>query len=105
MNLVTPAAVVRLLEYMYRSPLREQWLSMLPVAGADGTLHARMAGTPAAGRIYAKTGTLSHVSALSGYARRRDGRMLAFSVLVNNYNVPANGVTAVIDRLCAMMVE
>lgn len=105
LDLVTPTAVVRLLEFMYRSPFREQWLSVLPVAGADGTLHARMAGTSAAGRIYAKTGTLSHVSALSGYARRRDGRILAFSVLVNNYNVPANGVTAVIDRLCALVME
>lgn len=105
LDLVTPTAVVRLLEQMYRSPVRDAWVSLLPVAGLDGTLHARFTGTLAAGRIFAKTGTLSHVSALSGYARRRSGEMLAFSILVNNYNCPAAEVRAAIDRVAAMMLE
>ena len=77
----------------------------MPVAGEDGTLHARFTGTLAAGRIFAKTGTLSHVAALSGYARRRDGKMLAFSILVNNYNGPAGELRVAIDRVCTLMVE
>ena len=105
LDLVSPATVVRLLTYLYRSPVREQWMSLLPVGGRDGTLHARFAGSPAAGRIRAKTGSLSHVSALSGYARRKNGKMLAFSILVNNYGGPASGVTAAIDRICRLMVE
>ena len=86
LDLVTPAAVVRLLAHMYHSAVRDVWVGLLPVAGQDGTLHARFAGTPLTGRVFAKTGTLSHAGALSGYARRRNGRMLAFSILVNNYN-------------------
>lgn len=105
LDLVTPAAVVRLLAHMYGSPFRDAWVSLLPVAGQDGTLHARFADTAGEGRIFAKTGTLSHVSALSGYARRKDGQMLAFSILVNNYNGPAADVRAVIDRVCALMLE
>ena len=80
-------------------------MSLLPVAGLDGTLHARFAGTAVAGRIFAKTGSLSNVAALSGYARRRNGKMLAFSILVNNYNGPAADLRAAIDRVCALMLE
>ena len=105
MDLVTPTAVVRLLAYMYRSTQRDAWVSLLPVAGQDGTLHARFTGTPAAGRIFAKTGSLSHVAALSGYARRKDGKVLAFSILVNNYNGPEAVLQAAIDRVCTLMIE
>ena len=105
LDLVTPDAVVRLLAYMYRSPARAAWLSLLPVAGQDGTLHERFKGTVAAGRIFAKTGSLSHVSALSGYARRKNGEMLAFSILVNNYSQTPAEVRAAIDRLCLLILE
>jgi D-alanyl-D-alanine carboxypeptidase/D-alanyl-D-alanine-endopeptidase (penicillin-binding protein 4) len=105
LDLVAPSAVVRLLAHLYRSPLRDAWLNLLPVAGRDGTLHARFTGSRAAGRIFAKTGSLSHVSALSGYARRKNGKMLAFSILVNNYNVPVADVQAAIDRICVLLLE
>jgi D-alanyl-D-alanine carboxypeptidase/D-alanyl-D-alanine-endopeptidase (penicillin-binding protein 4) len=39
----------------------------LPVAGMTGTLAQRLRGTPAAGRVLAKTGTLDGVVALSGF--------------------------------------
>jgi D-alanyl-D-alanine carboxypeptidase/D-alanyl-D-alanine-endopeptidase (penicillin-binding protein 4) len=105
LDLVSPAAVAGLLAYLYRSAVRDQWLSLLPVSAQDGTLHARFAGTLAAGRIRAKTGSLSHVSTLSGYAQRGSGQMLAFSILVNNYHGPAADLTAAIDRVCELMVE
>ena len=105
LDLVTPTAVVRLLEHMHHSAARDAWIGLLPVAGVDGTLHARLAGTEAAGRIFAKTGTLSHTSALSGYARRGNGQMLAFSILVNNYNGPAEDLRAAIDRVCTLMLQ
>jgi D-alanyl-D-alanine carboxypeptidase/D-alanyl-D-alanine-endopeptidase (penicillin-binding protein 4) len=105
LDLVAPAAVVELLAHLYHSPARDSWVSLLPVAGQDGTLHARFADTPAAGHIFAKTGSLSHVAALSGYARRKNGTMLAFSILVNNYNGPPADLRAAIDRVCALMLE
>ena len=105
LNLVTPAAVVKLLRYMYGSPARASWISMLPVGGLDGTLASRFGDVPAAGRIHAKTGSLSHVSALSGYVERLDGRWIAFSVLVNNYNGTAAEVRGVMDRICTLIME
>ena len=105
LNLVTPAAVVQLLRYMYASPARDNWISLLPVGGQDGTLSTRLGDGAAAGRIHAKTGTLSHVSALSGYARRTDGSWVAFSVLVNNYNGHGSDVRGAMDRICNLIVE
>jgi D-alanyl-D-alanine carboxypeptidase/D-alanyl-D-alanine-endopeptidase (penicillin-binding protein 4) len=104
-NLVTPAAVVKLLDFMYRSPNRENWLSLLPVGGEDGTLRLRLRKTAAAGRIRAKTGSLTHVSSLSGYAERRDGSMLVFSFLANNQSAPGSEVRAVLDRICVLMTQ
>jgi D-alanyl-D-alanine carboxypeptidase/D-alanyl-D-alanine-endopeptidase (penicillin-binding protein 4) len=66
LNLVQPRAVVKLLQYMYATP---EWMGLLPVGGEDGSLATRFTGTRAAGKIHAKTGTLSHVSALSGYVQ------------------------------------
>jgi D-alanyl-D-alanine carboxypeptidase/D-alanyl-D-alanine-endopeptidase (penicillin-binding protein 4) len=105
LNLVSPATVVKLLSYMYASPARDNFLSILPVGGQDGTLGARFSDPSIAGRIHAKTGSLSHVSALSGYAQRRRGDWIAFSILVNNYNGPTAEVRAVMDRICELMLE
>jgi D-alanyl-D-alanine carboxypeptidase/D-alanyl-D-alanine-endopeptidase (penicillin-binding protein 4) len=104
-SLVTPGAMVKLLRFMYASPHRQNWLGLLPVGGEDGTLRLRLRGTAAAGRIHAKTGSLTHVTALSGYAERKDGTMLAFSFLANNESVPAAEVRAVLDRVCVLMTE
>jgi D-alanyl-D-alanine carboxypeptidase/D-alanyl-D-alanine-endopeptidase (penicillin-binding protein 4) len=106
LNVLTPTAIVKLLRFMYRGPLRDTWISLLPVAGEDGTLGTRFdAGTPGHDKVHAKTGSLSHVSALSGYIERPRHKWLAFSILVNNYNAHAADVRAVMDQICNFMVE
>lgn len=105
LNVVTPAAVVKLLRAMDLSPVREQWIQMLPVAGVDGTLKRRLKDTPASGRISAKTGSLTHVTALGGYLERRDGSRLVFSILANNQKASSTDVRALVDKLCLAAVE
>lgn len=61
------------------------WYDALPIACQDGTLAGRMCATPAAGNLRAKTGSMTGVSALSGYVTDADGRELVFSVLTNDY--------------------
>lgn len=104
-NLVTPLTVVKLLRYMYQSPARENWISLLPVGGQDGSLGNRFTSPAVAGRIHAKTGSVAHVSALSGYLQRNNGDWVAFSILVNNFNGPAGEIRNVIDRICALIME
>lgn len=73
-------------------------LESLAIAGVDGTLKSRFKGTNGAGWIRAKTGSLSGVVSLAGYAGRRDGKVLTFSFL---YNGPQdeNKVREAFDQL------
>jgi D-alanyl-D-alanine carboxypeptidase/D-alanyl-D-alanine-endopeptidase (penicillin-binding protein 4) len=103
-NLVTPDALTKVLEHMYRDArLREAWFAAMPVAGVDGTLEKRMKGTAAEGRVFAKTGSLSSVRALSGYIQARSGEWFVFSILANNFASPttAADVDGVIDQVVA----
>jgi serine-type D-Ala-D-Ala carboxypeptidase/endopeptidase (penicillin-binding protein 4) len=105
LNLVTPHAIVALLMYMAKSANDEDWTTMFPIGGIDGTLENRMKSKKMKGRVIAKTGSLSHVTALSGYITRRSGRRYAFSILVNNYNGPASDIREVIDKICNVLVD
>ena len=103
-NIVTPHAVSSLLRYMANSPLREDWMGLLPIGGVDGSLRLRFRALRLHGEIHAKTGSLTHVSALSGYAMREDGSILSFSILVNNYGVTTRVVREVIDKIAAAII-
>lgn len=105
LDMVTPQAMTRLLAYMDRSANRTVWINSLAVAGEEGTLSQRFQEDPAAKRIRAKTGTLSHASAIGGYARTASGDTLAFAILVNNYTAPASEVRAIIDRISMLLVR
>jgi len=104
-DLVTPRAVVQLLRYAATQPWGELYRSSLPEAGEDGTLSDRMKNTPAAKRVFAKTGTIGHGNALSGYATSVGGERLIFSILGNNNNLHAQDANKVIDAICVAMVE
>ena len=103
-NLATPSAVTKLLSYMYLSTDRDGWLELLPVGGEDGTLSRRFGGDNA-GRVLAKTGSMTHVTALSGYVQPKSGDRLAFSVMVNNYTASDSAIRRFIDSIILMLLE
>lgn len=83
LNRVTARATIQLLARMAAGPLADEFHASLPVAGSERGLR-RMAATPAAGNLRAKTGTIRGVSALSGYVTTADGERLAFSITAND---------------------
>jgi D-alanyl-D-alanine carboxypeptidase/D-alanyl-D-alanine-endopeptidase (penicillin-binding protein 4) len=91
-NLATAEATVQLLQFMARHPEADAFLAALPVAGVDGTLAHRFAGTAAAGNVRAKTGTLRWAQSLSGYLTTAAGERLAFAIMLNRF-VAAPGRT------------
>lgn len=104
-TLVSPAAITQLLVHMNQSPHREEWFNLLPIGGEDGTLGSRFAGHAEARAIHAKTGTLDHVKAISGYADTPAYGRVAFSLLVNNFEEPGPGVTRTIDDLVLALLQ
>ncbi len=91
-NRVSPRAAVTLLRWVATQPWGKAWYASLPIAGVDGTLKKRFIGTPLAGNLIAKTGTLNATNALSGTFRAASGRTLTFAYFAND--VP-DGQTAV----------
>jgi serine-type D-Ala-D-Ala carboxypeptidase/endopeptidase (penicillin-binding protein 4) len=104
-DLVTPAAVVQLLIYAARQPWGAAFQESLPLGGVDGSLAERFLNTPAGGLVHAKTGSLSHVNALSGYGQTKSGRRFVFSIFCNNHNLPGSKVVAAIDAVVQLLVE
>ena len=103
-NEVTPLQVVNLLKYMYEQPYWQIFYNSLAVGGIDGTLGGRFSNPDICGRICAKTGTIGGVSALSGYLTAKNGKMFAFSILVNNMN-RAKLARQIEDYICKILVD
>jgi serine-type D-Ala-D-Ala carboxypeptidase/endopeptidase (penicillin-binding protein 4) len=80
----SPQAVVTLLRAMMERVEFDAFYASLSIAGRDGTLATRMRGGAARGRCRGKTGTLTGVSALSGYCTARSGEIYVFSILINS---------------------
>src|SRR5207245_7838629 len=97
--------VVRLLTYAAHQPWGPAYEESLPVGSMDGSLQERFVNSPAAGLVHAKTGTLSHVNALSGYVHTLRGRRLVFSIFVNNHNLPSRKALPAIDEIVKLLAE
>ena len=99
----TPAFMVGYLGYLAKQPTAQVFHDALPVLGKDGTLWNIQRGSPAAGHVYAKTGTfqvrdLLHDQmmvtgkGLAGYMTTAGGRRLAFAIYANNVPVKDGSV-------------
>jgi len=104
-NLVTPDALVQLLRYAAAQPWAGSFRETLPVAGVDGSLADQFPHLDPRARVYAKTGSLGGVKALSGYATTVRGQQIAFSILSNNFNMPSKRVTDAIDSIVEAVVN
>lgn len=104
-NYVSPELLVEILRYAHRhKDLYAHLLPALPVAGRDGTLRKRMCSTKAQDHVFAKTGTVTGVSTLSGYAEASNGHLLCFAIMNQGIRKSTIG-RAFQDRVCLTLVE
>ncbi len=93
-NFVTPGSVTELMRVFNARPDAAQWQQALPIMGVDGSVAEVQKDSPAAGKVFAKTGTLGagdllnqrlrvETKALGGYIEAQSGRELAIAIIVN----------------------
>lgn len=81
-NLATPQQMMQVLDFAFHNAATsEEFMSALPIAGVDGTLKHRMGNI--ARKVRAKTGTISGVVSLAGYAQSADKEALGFVIMIN----------------------
>jgi D-alanyl-D-alanine carboxypeptidase/D-alanyl-D-alanine-endopeptidase (penicillin-binding protein 4) len=90
--------------------LDNQWFTpfytSLPEAGRTGSMKSMFKNYPSViGRIKAKSGTISRVRAYSGYATAMDGRLIAFSVVLNNFTCSQNDIRKRLEKFMAELVK
>lgn len=105
-NYQTPQTFIALLRHaaINQDIFSALWAS-LPIAAVDGTLRNRMASTPAANNVRAKTGTVTGVSTLVGYCTRlSNNHMLAFAIMTQGVQRGADG-RRYQDSVCTLLCE
>lgn len=105
LDLVTPRQIVDLLNYMYKHESFPVFYQTLPVAGIDGSLARRMLRSKAENNVRAKTGYLGGVRSLCGFVHTADNEPIVFSIIVNNYIVPATLADNLQDLVCLRLAN
>jgi serine-type D-Ala-D-Ala carboxypeptidase/endopeptidase (penicillin-binding protein 4) len=106
MDLISAGQITKLLEAMHSQPkLFSPFYESLPVMGVDGTLESRLKSTAAEGNVRAKTGFLTGVRSISGYLTTRDGELIAFSIIGNNFTTPVREASNLQDLVLLRLVN
>ncbi len=89
----TPQFMVSYLAWAYRQSWYKPFWRALPILGVNGTLFNIQNGSPAAGKVHAKTGTWGsedllnddglYTKGLAGYMTTSHGRHIAFAFYIN----------------------
>jgi serine-type D-Ala-D-Ala carboxypeptidase/endopeptidase (penicillin-binding protein 4) len=102
---MTPAQIGRFLERVHADfSMFPEFLSSMPIGEVDGTLRSRMRGSAAERWVRAKTGLLTGVVGLAGYAGRSDGSIVTFAFIYNGSG-REDRARALFDRMSALLVE
>ncbi len=104
-DLVTPRSIVQLLRFATTQPWFDVYRNSLPVGGVDGGLTVRFTDPSLKGHVFAKTGTLGEVRALSGYLECHSGRTVVFSILVGNRTPSSTADRIAMDKIVAAIAQ
>jgi serine-type D-Ala-D-Ala carboxypeptidase/endopeptidase (penicillin-binding protein 4) len=101
-NSESPRAILGWLRAIHHSTTGQVVYDSVPTSCRTGTLEFRLCGRHVGGRVHAKTGTLDHVVALSGWTHTRSGALVSFSFLlsrVRSISAAQGHLDAAVSRL------
>jgi len=105
-NRATPRQFIKVLRYMAKTPYMGDFLSSMPYTGdPDSKFGKRLKNAPYGRQIYAKTGYISGVVALSGYVHGKSGTLYAFTFLFNRYHTGVFNVYRLHDEMLKEIVK
>jgi len=105
-NAITTKQLAYILTYMKtQSTYSEMFYESLPVVGESGTVRSLCVGTAAVGKIHAKSGSIRGVRAFSGYALTASGRVLAFSMIANNFSGSTNSMRKKMEEIMVVLAN
>ncbi|HRH54263.1 MAG TPA: D-alanyl-D-alanine carboxypeptidase/D-alanyl-D-alanine-endopeptidase, partial [Chitinophagales bacterium] len=103
MNVFTTKQMCSILNMEMKEPTFEQFKKSLPIAGKSGTLITVADNTVAAGKVFAKSGSMYKVRSYSGYVQTKSGELLSFCVIVNNYTCGSVEIKSKLEKLMVLM--
>jgi len=105
MNLAKPSAIIKLLDYMHSSPNFEIYYKSLAIPGVDRSVRRRMADHPLAEMMRTKTGSIANTRTFAGYLTTGNGRLMAFSIMVNDHSVKNSEIDDWMDNFCGFIID
>ncbi len=98
---ISAASLAAMLQHAAQSPVAQDLLDSLPIAGLDATMRERAKGV--AGQAFMKTGSLRDVTAVAGYANGASGARYIVVGIINHPNAGAG--RAALDALIQWAVQ
>lgn len=102
LDFITPEAFGRALVFAAGSKFADVFKDSLPIAATDGTLGGRLGRVK--GKILAKTGSITYVNSLAGYAQASDDEIYAFAIISNNITRKSDS-SRIVDAIAASLVN
>jgi len=103
MNVFTTKQMCTILNMEMQQASFELFKNSLPIAGKTGTLKTMAVNTPAQGKVFAKSGSMSKVRSYSGYVQTKNGELLSFCVIINNYTCGSAEIKSKLEKLMILM--
>jgi len=105
-NFLSTTHLARIMQALAKDPkLYAQFVKTLPLSGVSGTMTNVLGRTSAAGRIRAKTGTMRRIVSYTGFITNRRGELIAFAIMVNNFQVYPHIIKSKMERLMKEIVN